>query len=123
MKTSLALGLLLTLVSCGKIQQVQDSFALFGSNSDIRLTEVRIGAFYRNDPAVNPSGYNYLIFENTQYRLGTLNPDLTTVVAALPKSQEIPVYFKGSFAARSGIVTSNPTQSFDVVDLTALTRK
>lgn len=117
------LSLLALLTGCGKFQQVQDSFAMFGSGASVKLNDVRIGSFFRNDATANPSGYDYLIYENTQYRIGTIPAELQSVVSALPKGLEIPVYFKGTFTLRSGVVATNPNQSFDVVDITALTKK
>ena len=41
----------------------------------------------------------------------------------IPANQELAVYFKGSFARRSGVVSSSPAQVYDVVDLDMVNRK
>ncbi|MBY0516627.1 MAG: hypothetical protein K2P81_06960 [Bacteriovoracaceae bacterium] len=111
------------LVSCGKIEQVQESFIAMSGNNDLVQVDVRIGALYRNDPTTQPQGYDFLNFENTQYRIGNVSSDVAQFISTLPKGQLVQVYFKGSFGKRSGVSNTNPTVAFDVIDLTGVSRK
>jgi len=108
---------------CGKMQEVQDSFIGMGTSNDLKLVDIKIGKIYRNNPALDPSGYDYLEFENTQYRIGTMPTDVNATFMQLPQGQPKDVYFKGSFARRSGVSTGNPSLVLDVVDLSGLTQK
>lgn len=123
MKSSLFLTVLLFVASCGKMEKIQDSFIAISGNNDLTMVEVRIGAIYRNDPAAQPQGYDFIEFENTQYRLGTVSSEVAPEVAKLPRGQLVPVYFKGQFVRRSGVSNTNPSVVFDVIDLTAITKK
>ena len=123
MTTIKYLLLSLLIISCGKIEQVQESFIAMSGNNDLIQVEVRIGALYRNDPASNPNGYDYINFENSQYRLGSISTTAAEAMAQLPRGQEVSVYFKGSFGRRSGISSANPEVTFDVIDLEAVTKK
>lgn len=123
MNRNILFVLLALAVSCGKMEKIQDSFIAISGNNDLTMVEVRIGAIYRNDPAVNPQGYDYIEFENTQYRLGTVSSDVAPEVAKLPRGQIVPVYFKGQFVRRSGVSSTNPNVEFDVIDLTGIAKK
>jgi hypothetical protein len=122
MKNSILL-LVLILAGCGKLEKVQDSFIALSGNNDLTMVEVRVGAIYRNNPATQPQGYDFIEFENTQYRLGTVSSEVAPEVAKLPRGQLVPVYFKGQFVRRSGVSSTNPNVEFDVIDLTAITKK
>jgi hypothetical protein len=115
--------LILLLTACGKIEQVQESFIAMSGNNDLVQVSVRIGSLYRNDSASQPQGYDFLNFENTQYRIGNVSPEVAQYISTLPKGQLVQVYFKGSFGKRSGISSSNPSVAFDVIDLTGVTIK
>lgn len=108
---------------CGKLEKVQDSFIALSGNNDLTMVEVRVGAIYRNNPATQPQGYDFIEFENTQYRLGTVSTEVAPEVAKLPRGELVPIYFKGQFVRRSGVSTTNPNVEFDVIDLTAITKK
>ena len=123
MKNKLLLTFLLMAVSCGKLEKVQDSFIAISGNNDLTMVEVRVGAIYRNNPATQPQGYDFIEFENTQYRLGTVSSEVAPEVAKLPRGQLVPIYFKGQFVRRSGVSITNPNVEFDVIDLTAITQK
>jgi|GEM_PF-6881093 len=123
MNRNILFVLLALAVSCGKMEKIQDSFIAISGNNDLTMVEVRIGAIYRNDPAANPQGYDYIEFENTQYRLGTVSTEIAPEVAKLPRGQLVQVYFKGQFVRRSGVSNTNPTVEFDVIDLTGITKK
>ncbi len=110
-------------VSCGKIEQVQDSFVALSGNNDLKMVEVRLGALYRNDPAAQPQGYDFIDYENTQYRIGSASPEVATELAKIPRGQLTQVYFKGQFAKRTGVSASNPNVEFDVIDLEAVAPK
>ena len=115
------LFLLLSLVSCGKIEQVQDSFiALSGSNS-LTQVDVRVGFLERSPNGVLSD--DVLDFENTQYRVISINPEAASTYQNFPRSQRIPVYFKGNFAKRSGVMSSNPSMVVDAVALDAIIRR
>lgn len=123
MKTiSFALFLLLA-SACGKIEQVQESFIAMSGNNDLVQVEVRIGSIYRNDPARTPTGYDYINFENTQYRLGSISTTAAEGMNQIPRGQEVPIYFKGTFGRRSGISNAQPSVVFDVIDLEAVAKK
>ncbi len=123
MNSKIVFVLLFLGISCGKIEQIQDSFIAISGNNDLTMVDVRIGSIYRNDPAANPQGYDFIEFENTQYRLGTVSSEIAPEVAKLPRGQLVQVYFKGQFVRRSGVSTTNPTVEFDVIDLTGITKK
>jgi hypothetical protein len=123
MNSKILFAFLLVAMSCGKMEKIQDSFIAISGNNDLTMVEVRIGAIYRNDPAANPQGYDYIEFENTQYRLGSISTEVAPEVAKLPRGQSVPVYFKGQFVRRSGVSSTHPNVEFDVIDLTAITKK
>jgi hypothetical protein len=123
MSKNLFLVVIALAVGCGKLEKVQDSFIALSGNNDLTMVEVRVGAIYRNNPATQPQGYDFIEFENTQYRLGTISTEVAPEVAKLPRGQLVPVYFKGQFVRRSGVSTTNPNVEFDVIDLTAITKK
>lgn len=120
MKTNLFLMLLLV-SSCGKVEQVQDSFAGMISSNDLRFNDLRIGSLYRSPGGAG--SYDYLEFENTQYRIGTVSNDATSSYQQIPTGVLTPVYFRGNFAKRSGISSGNPSLVFDVVDINGVTIK
>lgn len=115
--------LLLLLVSCGKIEQVQESFIGLTTNNDLTMVDVKLGALYLNNPSQNPNGYDYINFGNTQYRLGSMTPEVQQVMSSLPIGQHTEVYFKGTFGRRAGVSVSNPSVDFDVIDLSGLAKK
>lgn len=118
MTTKLVLLLLLT-SACGKMEQVQDSISGIISSNDLKLNDLRIGSLYRS----SGTGYDYLEFENTQYRIGKVDSAAQSSYQQIPAGTLTPVYFKGTFARRSGITTANPSQVFDVVDITGVAKK
>lgn len=112
-KESLLLFLtLLGASACGKVQQVQDSFVSMASSNDLKIVELRTGNFHRSTGANGDD--DWLEFENTQYRLGTLSSGASTSIDNMQAGQTITVLFKGNFVERSGV---------DVVDLTVLSVK
>lgn len=123
MTTSKLLILLALTLSCGKIEQVQDSFVALSGNNDLKMVELRIGAVYRNDPAAQPQGYDFIEFENTQYRIGAMDPNVATAMSTIPRGQLTQVYFKGQFAKRSGLSSTHPSVEFDVIDLESISKK
>jgi hypothetical protein len=123
MMSKIFIATLLVFTSCGKIQQVQDSFIAMSGNNDLRMVEVRLGAVYRNDPTSLPQGYDFIEFENTQYRIGSIDPEAQSQIDSLPRGQMVQVYFKGTFSKRSGVSTTHPTVEFDVIDIEAITKK
>jgi len=123
MMNKLFIFALLSVVACGKIQQVQDSFVAMSGNNDLKLVEVRLGAIYRNDSSSQPQGYDFIEFENTQYRLGEIDPAAQEQLNSIPRGRMTQVYFKGTFSRRSGVSTAHPTVEFDVIDIDAITKK
>lgn len=113
------LALIVIFSGCGKITQVQEGVMNMAISNDLKMVEVRIGAIYRD----SGGGYDYLEFENTRYRIGTVDTAANDGFTQLPRGQLVSVYFKGKFAKRSGISTSYPSQVFDVVDLEAVIKK
>jgi hypothetical protein len=112
---------LLIFVSCGKIEQVQDSFIAMSGNNSLTQVDVRIGFLERS-----PNGTlsdDIVEFENTQYRVISINPEVAPTYQNFPRGQRIPVYFKGSFARRSGLVSANPSMVVDAVALDAIIRR
>ena len=112
---------LLLFVSCGKIEQVQDSFIALSGNNSLTQVDVRIGFLERS-----PSGTlsdDVVEFENTQYRVISINPEAASAYQDFPRGERIPVYFKGSFARRSGLMSSNPSMVVDAVALDAIIRR
>ena len=122
MMSKLILLLILT-SACGKIDQVQESFVALSGNNDLKMAEVRLGVVYRNDPAAQPQGYDFIDYENTQYRIGNVDPVVAAELVKIPRGQLTEVYFKGQFAKRSGLSSSNPSVEFDVIDLEAIAKK
>lgn len=120
---NLWLLLLLTTGACGKIEKVQDSFIGLTTNNSLTMAELRIGFLYRHDPVKEPNGYDYLDFENTQYRLGAMTPEARSSLTNLPKGQRVQVVFKGKFAKRAGLSTVNPSLDFDIVELETLAKQ
>jgi hypothetical protein len=113
------LALLAILTGCGKVTQVQEGVLNMAISNDVKMVELRIGALYRD----NAGGYDYLEYENTRYRIGTVASAAADGLAQLPAGQLVPVYFKGKFVKRSGISATYPQQVFDVVDLEAVVKK
>ena len=109
------------LCSCGKLDQVQESISGMVSSNDLKLNDVRVGFLYRGSGTVN--AYDYLEYENTQYRIGNVASDASTAYAQVPSGVRTAVYFKGNFAKRSGISNGNPSQVFDVIDITGVAVK
>lgn len=120
MKTNI-LVLMMLLLGCGKIEQVQDSITGMISSNDLKLNDIRIGSLYRSNGT--GGSFDYLEYENTQYRIGNVATDANSAYQQVPAGTLTPVYFKGSFARRSGISTGNPAQVFDVVDITGVSLK
>jgi hypothetical protein len=116
--TIIKLLFVILLASCGKIEQIQDNFIAMSGNNDLRQVDIRIGFAYRS---TSSNGEDYIEFENTQFRVGRVNPSAQTGYQSLPRGQRVAVHFKGQFAKRSGVVTSNPSLVVDVVDLDAIT--
>jgi hypothetical protein len=108
-------------VSCGKIEQVQDSFIAMSGNNSLTQVDVRIGFVYRGGN--NGHHNDFLDFENTQYKIGSISSTATSAYQAFPVGVTTPVYFKGNFAKRSGLVTSNPSLVVDVVDIEAIIKR
>ncbi len=109
------------MTSCGKIQQVQDSFIAMSGNNSLTQVDVRIGFLERS-----PTGRlndDVVEFENTQYRVLSINPEVAPSYQNFPKSQRIPVYFKGNFAKRSGLMISNPSLVVDAIALEAIIQR
>ncbi|MFP5491000.1 MAG: hypothetical protein ACLGG0_05840 [Bacteriovoracia bacterium] len=115
--------LLLIISACGKIEQVQESFIGLTTNNSLTMVDVKLGALYRNDPTQNPNGYDYINFGNTQYRIGNMTDEVRQTYNALPRGTQLEVYFKGKFAKRAGVSTSNPSVDFDVIDLEGIAKK
>jgi len=111
----------LLLMSCGKVQQVQESFIAMSGNNSLTQVDVRIG-FLERSPTGRLSD-DVVEFENTQYRVMSINPEVAPSYQNFPQGQRIPVYFKGSFAKRSGLVTSNPSMVVDAVALEAIIKR
>ncbi len=105
--------------SCGKVQQVQEGISALTTSNDLKLVDVRAGFAFNG----GAGGYDYLEYESTQYRLGDVSPSAAQVLDALPEGQRIPVYFKGQFARRSGVMGAPGSTVFDVVDLESLRRQ
>ncbi|MCE3013372.1 MAG: hypothetical protein LW878_09945 [Proteobacteria bacterium] len=113
--------LLMLMVSCGKIQEVQDSFIAMSGNNSLTQVDVRIGFLERS-----PNGTlsdDVVEFENTQYRVMSINPEVASSYQQFPRGQRIPVYFKGSFARRSGLMSTNPSMVVDAVALEAIIQR
>lgn len=121
MKTKFLFLILVLFTSCGKLDQVQESITGMISSNDLKLNDVRVGFLYRGTGAAND--YDYLEFENTQYRIGNVASDATTAYNQVTAGVRTSVYFKGNFAKRSGISNGNPSQVFDVIDLTGVAIK
>ncbi len=118
-RISLILMVLGALVACGKVARVQDSVINLGFSNDLKMVDVRLGVIHRD-----PGGANsYLDYEGTRYIVGNLSTTASTSYTQLPANIETAIYFKGSFARRSGVVSSSPSQVYDVVDLDMVNRK
>ena len=105
--------------ACGKVTRVQDSILDLGVSNDLRMVDVRAGVI---NLAASGNG-SYLDYEGTRYMLGNLSNSASNVLAQFPTGQDQPIYFKGSFARRSGVVSSSPSQVYDVVDLDMVNRR
>jgi len=112
---------LLVFVSCGKIEQVQDSFIAMSGNNSLTQVDVRIGFVYRGGS--NGQHNDFLDFENTQYKIGSIASTAVSTYQSFPVGVSTPVYFKGNFAKRSGLVVSNPSLVVDVVDIEAIIKR
>lgn len=117
------LVLLLITGACGKIEKVQDSFIGLTTNNSLTMAELKLGFLYRHDPAKEPNGFDYLDFENTQYRLGAMTTEARSALSSLPKGQRVKVVFKGKFAKRAGLSTANPSLDFDIVELETIAKQ
>lgn len=121
MKNNFLVLLLLLTTACGKVEQVQDKISGMLVSNNIKLNSVRVGFLYRTSGS--GSSYDYLEYENTQYRIGTVATAAQTNYQQIPAGTRTEVYFTGNFAQRSGISSGSPSQIYDVVDLSNVIKK
>jgi hypothetical protein len=113
--------ILLLLLGCGKIEQIQDKFVALSVNNNLTQVDVRMGFLIRSTSSL--INEDVVEFENTQYRVATVSQSAQSTYQSLPRGQRIPIYFKGNFIKRSGIVSSNPNLVVDAIEIESITNR